>query len=204
MESDVPSYPWSMPFLAARASLRWWCHWNLTDLNLRSAQLILHLLWLSPTSFESWSPTRRTKIWCQLGPGCGDLLWTVDLRSSKSVSSRMIVICSGDCIHLAHFLNKSSWKHRFTKTCGICQFKPLSLCWWSVLVIYARYIDGLWWMLTTVNTRLGHEPRYAAHWHGRAQQSHNTSSGHPDMVKHNVHLPHWMHLPTRDRAMKLG
>ena len=30
--------------------------------------------------------------------------------------------------------------------------KLLSLCWWSILVIYARYIDGLWLALTTVNS----------------------------------------------------
>jgi hypothetical protein len=49
------------------------------------------------------------------------------------------------------FLNKSSCIQIFTKTCGICQFKPLDLCWWSYLFTYTSYIDGLWWALSTIN-----------------------------------------------------
>jgi len=70
-------------------------------------------------------------------------------------SSRIIVFNSDNWVHLDGFLNKPCWKHRFTKTHGICQFKPLNLCWWSFSCIYPSYVDGLWWMITTINsTRL--------------------------------------------------
>jgi hypothetical protein len=65
------------------------------------------------------------------------------------------VISSDDWVHLNGFLNKLCWKHKFTKTHGICQFKPLNLCLVIELCIYAGYVDGLSLMLMTVNTRIG-------------------------------------------------
>ena len=50
------------------------------------------------------------------------------------------------------FLIKSCWKHRFIKTHIIYQLKSLNLYWWSILVIYVRYMDGLWWTFVTVNS----------------------------------------------------
>jgi len=50
------------------------------------------------------------------------------------------------------FLDKPCWKQRFTKTHGNYQFKPLSLCRWSFSCTISSYVDGLWWMVTTVNT----------------------------------------------------
>ena len=52
---------------------------------------------------------------------------------------------------LGGFLIKPCQKHRFTKTCGIYQFKPLNIHWWLFLCPYACLIDGLYWLLATVN-----------------------------------------------------
>jgi hypothetical protein len=78
-----------------------------------------------PHLSSSWGALRCGVFWCPLKPS-GIVFVTIKFDSIWRFDP------------LASFLIKSCWKHRFTKTCGIYQYKPPIIWYWSIFTIYAR------------------------------------------------------------------
>lgn len=111
--------------------------WSIATLNLEpriEPTLIYGVEWSSVTMENRHSkgrltggPRRLTGLGCwpaspPLSPLGSSLCMLSSLMAPRSDNLNLlwlIVICSNKGVHIAEFLNKSSWKHRCTKTYGI-------------------------------------------------------------------------------------